>query len=702
MGFSLNVFLRWMEETINEVLPNVLSLSHESSSTPSHPYTFFYEGRIVIESALHQMGEWEKTLQRDKQEQLIEADLFLCVNRCIGHLRAVMGFLMGVNYFHTDETHLVESTLKGRMCLGWMESGELADVRFRKIIQRSNFIIGFLWFRRNDMENAILHLRRSRNDFEVLQSHDPDILVRTFSCQDPPASIQSLKKIIRKSHMEEDLLDCIQENVVNDSLACATYQFTLLRLGRALEFEESTIEEAATVFERFLELPTHANADSREIMWLQYALRLVDIRIEMGDSQSAERWCKRAFERFEFVHQSFSLETEDEEVRELDGRLHLSCGAIETMRLKELSSKGETMSLKCVEEIVDNGVKMLHIAGEKLPLYGFVSLHMRVVDDVDDLLQQACALPFTIERRRQFFSIREGYVSPMVDELNPTIYGSQRRSYVLRLGVIWSERFLMECDARELCDEEISELGKRAQRILFPLMESVRDEVDDEGEHSNLAERVFLTSTIHFSRVCLRLADLCSETSDSIDHLNRGLEHIRQLLKHFYHQKENARQYLEEINLLETLSVLAEGRVRRLGEAGMERVDRFRQLHESHCCRVLRCLSVEEILEMSKVDGRFYWICQSDQIWSEIYQRVVRGKSSHWCDKHEDEMEEEDPRSLGYSNFKDAVIQHYRLHGIYRQHDGEVKSLQKQLDSERKRQMEQIQKQIEEKRRRAR
>jgi hypothetical protein len=42
--------------------------------------------------------------------------------------------------------------------------------------------------------------------------------------------------------------------------------------------------------------------------------------------------------------------------------------------------------------------------------------------------------------------------------------------------------------------------GKRAQSILFPLMESARNEVDEE-EHSNAAERVFLTSTIHFARV---------------------------------------------------------------------------------------------------------------------------------------------------------------------------------------------------------
>jgi hypothetical protein len=180
------------------------------------------------------------------------------------------------------------------------------------------------------------------------------------------------------------------------------------------------------------------------------------------------------------------------------------------------------------------------------------------------------------------------------------------------------------------------------------------------------------------------------------------LEHIQRLLKHFYLQKEGAMRHLEEISLLETLSVLAEDRVKRLGEVRMERLDRFRQLHESLCCRVLRCLSIEEILEMSKVDGRFCWICQSDQIWSEIYQRGVRGKSSCWYDRHADEMDEEDARALGYPSFKEAVMQHYRLHGIYRQHDGEVKKLQKQLDSERKRQMEQIQKRIEEKRRRPR
>jgi hypothetical protein len=164
-----------------------------------------------------------------------------------------MEFLMGVNYFHTDETHLVESTLKGRMCLGWMEQDGLPDLGFRRIIQRSNFIIGFLWFRRNDMESAIPYLRRSCNEFEIIQSHDPDILLRTDSHQDSGASsLPSWEKKIRKTHIEEDLLECIQENTINDSVACATHQYTLLRLGRALEFEEDTIKEVCLVWDRSL------------------------------------------------------------------------------------------------------------------------------------------------------------------------------------------------------------------------------------------------------------------------------------------------------------------------------------------------------------------------------------------------------------------------------------------------------------------
>jgi hypothetical protein len=57
---------------------------------------------------------------------------------------------------------------------------------------------------------------------------------------------------------------------------------------------------------------------------------------------------------------------ENEEIRELDGRLHLSSGAIEKMRLKEFSSKEESISLKVYQH--SRELTHAHMLFHRIPL----------------------------------------------------------------------------------------------------------------------------------------------------------------------------------------------------------------------------------------------------------------------------------------------------------------------------------------------